>query len=60
MDSRLAKFYADLVELEGNHYASYLLMAKRIDERETERRLDYYLDLDAELVVQPSELPILH
>ena len=60
VDSRLAKLYADLVESEGNHYASYLLMAKRIDERETERRLDYYLDLDAELVVQPSELPILH
>ena len=51
VDQRLAKFYGDLVESEGNHYASYLLMAKRIDELETERRLEFYLELDAELVV---------
>ena len=48
------------MESEGNHYASYLLMAKRIDELETERRLEFYLELDAELVVQPSDLPVLH
>ena len=60
VDQRLAKFYGDLVESEGNHYASYLLMAKRIDELETERRLEFYLELDAELVVQPSDLPVLH
>jgi tRNA-(ms[2]io[6]A)-hydroxylase len=56
----LAKFYADLVESEGNHYAAYLLMAKEIDESEANSRLDYYLDLDSELVQQPSDLPILH
>ena len=60
VDERLAKFYAELVESEGNHYATYLLMAKQVDEKETERRLDFYLDLDAELVTQPSDLPILH
>jgi len=59
-DARLAKFYSDLVESEGNHYAAYLLMAKEIDEAETNRRLDFYLDLDAELVQKPSDLPILH
>jgi hypothetical protein len=35
-------------------------MAKEIDESEANSRLDYYLDLDAELVQQPSDLPILH
>jgi len=59
-DPRLAKFYRGLVESEGNHYAAYLLMAKEIDEAETNRRLDFYLDLDAELVQKPSDLPILH
>jgi len=48
------------VESEGNHYATYLLMAKAIDERETDRRLDFYLDLDAKLIRQPNELAILH
>ena len=60
VDAPLAKFYAGLVESEGNHYAAYLLMAKEIDETETSRRLDFYLDLDAELVKRPSELNILH
>jgi tRNA 2-(methylsulfanyl)-N6-isopentenyladenosine37 hydroxylase len=59
-DAELAKFYAGLVESEGNHYATYLLMARAIDEAETNRRLDEYLDLDAELMWEPNPLPILH
>ena len=35
-------------------------MAKEIDESESNRRLDFYLDLDAELVQQSSDLNILH
>src|SRR5690349_2340340 len=34
IDIELAAFYASLVESEGNHYATYLLMAKGIDEDE--------------------------
>ena len=60
VDDCLSSFYGDLVESEGNHYASYLLMAKKIDEAETERRLDFFLDLDAELVVKANDLAILH
>jgi tRNA 2-(methylsulfanyl)-N6-isopentenyladenosine37 hydroxylase len=59
-DGELADFYASLVESEGNHYATYILMAKAIDEPETERRLEFYLDLDAKLICQPNPLPILH
>lgn len=59
-DAELAGFYGGLVESEGNHYASYLIMARQIDLEETERRLDYYLDLDAELVVKDHEMAILH
>jgi len=60
VDDELATFYASLVESEGNHYATYLLMAKGIDEAEADRRLDFFLDLDAKLICQPSTLPILH
>jgi tRNA-(ms[2]io[6]A)-hydroxylase len=60
LDSELAKFYASLVESEGNHYATYLLMARAIDDAETDRRLDFYLDLDATLICQPNPLPMLH
>ena len=58
--SLLADFYASLVESEGNHYATYLIMARHIDEAEADRRLDFFLDLDAQLIRQPNPLPMLH
>jgi tRNA-(ms[2]io[6]A)-hydroxylase len=60
IDPNLAQFYASLVESEGNHYATYLLMARAIDGAETDRRLDYYLDLDAKLIREPNPYPMLH
>ena len=59
-DPELARFYASLVESEGNHYATYLLMARDIDHPETDRRLDFYLDLDAQLIREPSPHTMLH
>lgn len=60
VDPDLAQFYASLVESEGNHYATYLLMARDIDEAETDRRLDFFLDLDVQLIRQPNPHPMLH
>jgi tRNA 2-(methylsulfanyl)-N6-isopentenyladenosine37 hydroxylase len=60
VDPELAQFYGSLVESEGNHYATYLIMAREIDLEETQRRLDFYLDLDAELMRQPNPLAMLH
>ncbi|MCC6232970.1 MAG: tRNA-(ms[2]io[6]A)-hydroxylase [Verrucomicrobiales bacterium] len=59
-DPELSAFYGGLVESEGNHYATYLLMARGIDPEETERRLDAFLDLDAQWVVQEHPHAILH
>jgi tRNA-(ms[2]io[6]A)-hydroxylase len=60
VDAKLAEFYASLVESEGNHYATYILMAREVDEAETERRMDFYLDLDAKLMREGNPLPMLH
>lgn len=60
LDPELSQFYGSLVESEGNHYATFLLMAREIDDVEAGRRLDHYLDLDAELIVQRSPEPRLH
>ena len=60
LDQPLADFYASLVESEGNHYATYLIFARHIDEAETQRRLDYFLKIDAQLITQNHGLPILH
>jgi tRNA-(ms[2]io[6]A)-hydroxylase len=59
-DPELAQFYGSLVESEGNHYATYILMAREINDPETDRRLDYFLDLDAQLIRDPNPLPMLH
>jgi tRNA 2-(methylsulfanyl)-N6-isopentenyladenosine37 hydroxylase len=59
-ETELSKFYGSLVESEGNHYATYILMARAINDEETDRRLDFYLDLDAKLIREPNPLPMLH
>ncbi len=60
IDVQLADFYASLVESEGNHYATYILMAREINAAETEQRMDFYLDLDAKLMREGNPLPMLH
>ncbi len=60
IDAELSQFYASLVESEGNHYATYLLMARALDDAEADRRLDFYLDLDAKLIQEQNPLPMLH
>src|SRR5258706_9349723 len=60
IDAELAHFYASLVESEGNHYATFLLMARAVDEKEANARLDYFLDLDAKLIRQPNPRAMLH
>jgi tRNA 2-(methylsulfanyl)-N6-isopentenyladenosine37 hydroxylase len=60
IDPELSAFYDGLVESEGNHYATYILMARAVDDAEAERRLDFYLNLDAELIRQENPAPILH
>ncbi len=59
-DVELSQFYGSLVESEGNHYATYILMARAIDDAETDRRLDFFLDLDAQLISIPNPVPMLH
>jgi tRNA 2-(methylsulfanyl)-N6-isopentenyladenosine37 hydroxylase len=60
IDAELSAFYQGLVESEGNHYASYLIMARHIDEVETQKRLDWFLDLEAELTRQGNPRIMLH
>jgi len=60
LDSGLADFYGSLVESEGNHYATYLIMARHVDEEEADKRLDYFLDLDAQLIREPHQKLMLH
>tara|TARA_B100001971_G_C18247432_1_gene575384 strand:- start:788 stop:1372 length:585 start_codon:yes stop_codon:yes gene_type:complete len=56
----IAKMYTELVESEGGHFSSYWLMACEINGEEAHRRLDDFLDLEATLIIQMHDLPILH
>jgi tRNA 2-(methylsulfanyl)-N6-isopentenyladenosine37 hydroxylase len=60
VDPELSEFYRSLVESEGNHYAAYLIMARHIDETETDRRLEEFLELEAKLTLQGNPFPMLH
>ncbi len=59
-DPELSAFYGSLLASEGNHYATYLLMARAIDTTEANRRLEELLDLEAELARQPTKHAVLH
>ena len=59
-EAELAKFYASLVESEGHHSATYILMAREINDAETDRRLDFSLDLEAKPIRVPNPAAILH
>ena len=59
-DAELADFYGSLVESEGNHYATFWLMACELDSDEAHQRLDAFLDLEAELMRQPHDMVMLH
>ena len=59
-EPEIAALYAGLVESEGNHYADFILMARAIDPDETHQRLDDFLDLDAKLIQQSHDMPLLH
>ncbi len=59
-DGQLAEFYGSLVESEGNHYATFWLMACDIDNGHAHERLDFFLDLEAELMRQPHDVVMLH
>jgi len=56
----ISKMYGNLVESEGGHYSQFWLMACEIDDKEAHRRLDEFLDLEAQLIRQSHGLSILH
>ncbi len=60
VDAGLARLYGSLVESEANHYVDYWLMARDIDNEESHRRLDFFVEKDAALIRQTHDLPLLH
>ncbi|MSU41924.1 MAG: tRNA-(ms[2]io[6]A)-hydroxylase [Pedosphaera sp.] len=60
IDDEVAGMYRGLVQSEGNHYADFWLMACELDDAEAHRRLNDFLELDAQLIRRTHDLPLLH
>ena len=57
LDDELAKFYVSLLRSEARHFEDYLALAEQVEGDSIRDRVDYFLDLEQNLIETPdSEL----
>lgn len=54
MDEDIAKFYVSLLRSEARHYQDYLTLAEEIAGEDITRRIEYFGQLEAELISSPD------
>lgn len=54
MDEDIAKFYVSLLRSEARHYQDYLTLAEDIAGKDISERVDYFGQLEAELISSPD------
>lgn len=55
LDEELASFYASLLKSEERHFGIYLKMAAQYSEGEIDDRIQFFLDIDRQLVESPDD-----
>lgn len=55
LDDELGKFYLSLLRSEARHYQDYLSLAEQIAGQDISERIDYFGQLEAELITSPDE-----
>jgi tRNA-(ms[2]io[6]A)-hydroxylase len=55
LDDDLAKFYSSLLKSEERHFGVYLKMAEKFSETSIDDRVEFFLDLDQQLIKSPDE-----
>jgi len=55
LDDDLAKFYSSLLKSEERHFGVYLKMAEQFSETGIDDRIEYFLEIDQQLVESPDE-----
>ena len=55
LDEELAAFYASLLKSEERHFGVYLKMAVQYSEGEIDDRIQFFLNLDRQLVESPDD-----
>ncbi|MBL1213419.1 MAG: tRNA-(ms[2]io[6]A)-hydroxylase [Ignavibacteriae bacterium] len=60
-DQKLKLFYTELAKSEAGHYMAFIKLAKKyFDEAEVKLRLDELTDIEAEIVKNLTNLPMMH
>ncbi|MCE8031943.1 MAG: tRNA-(ms[2]io[6]A)-hydroxylase [Halomonas sp.] len=54
LDTELARFYRSLVKSEGRHYEDYLMLAQHISSDPIDKRVDFFAECEAQLIVTPD------
>jgi len=55
LDERTSRFYQSLLRSESRHYEDYLGLARKYDEADTEERIRFFAELEAELISTPDD-----
>ena len=55
LDDDLARFYSSLLKSEERHFGVYLKMAEKFSETSIDDRVEFFLDLDQQLITSPDE-----
>ncbi|MGR2737209.1 tRNA-(ms[2]io[6]A)-hydroxylase [Billgrantia sp. Q4P2] len=54
LDTELARFYRSLVKSEGRHYEDYLMLARYLSSGPIDKRVDFFAECEAQLIVTPD------
>lgn len=60
LDEELQKFYLSLLKSESRHFQDYLDLAQKYSEESIEERVQYFLQLDKDSILNPDPLLRLH
>ncbi len=55
LDERTSRFYQSLLRSESRHYEDYLGLARKYDEADTDERIRFFAELEAELISTPDD-----
>ena len=54
LDEKVSRFYQSLLRSESRHYEDYLGLATQYDDADTEERVRFFAELEADLVTSPD------
>ena len=60
LDDELQKFYLSLLKSESRHFQDYLDLAQKYSEESIEERVQFFLKIDKESMLQPDPMLRLH